>query len=158
MPLAETIKKSISFILKMCTLIRSNRNLFRVFLTSTSPELEYLKKVSGYSAGLRTISDQIYLLMCKPTIPTRSSDALLGHKSNSYDWAIEYFHKSVFRTKVCTDLLLKYKLPEGQILGIRVSSDQSPHQYSQETLFIFNSVIDNLRLGDLFSSELIIAL
>ena len=42
-------------------MIRSNRNLFRVFRTRVSPALRYPNKVVRYSAGLRTISDQINL-------------------------------------------------------------------------------------------------
>ena len=42
-------------------MIRSNRNLFRVFPTRVSPALRYPNKVVRYSAGLRTISDQINL-------------------------------------------------------------------------------------------------
>ena len=40
-------------------MIRSNRNLFRVFPTRVSPALRYPNKVVRYSAGLRTISEQI---------------------------------------------------------------------------------------------------
>ena len=40
-------------------MIRSNRNIFRVFPTRVSPALRYPNKVVRYSAGLRTTSDQI---------------------------------------------------------------------------------------------------
>ena len=40
-------------------MIRSNRNLFRVFPTRVSPALRYPNKVVRYSAGLRTTTDQI---------------------------------------------------------------------------------------------------
>ena len=45
-------------------MIPSNRNLYRVFPTKVSPALRYPNKVvkySKYSAGLRTICDQINL-------------------------------------------------------------------------------------------------
>ena len=41
-------------------MIRSNRNLFRVFPTRVSPALRYPNKVVRYSTGLRTTADQIY--------------------------------------------------------------------------------------------------
>ena len=42
-------------------MIRSNQNFFKVFPTGVSPTLRYPNKVVSYSAGLRIISDQIYL-------------------------------------------------------------------------------------------------
>ena len=78
MPLAETILKGVNlidhtsiFLLRTIShrnsyivytfMIGSKRNLFRVFPTRVSPALRYPNKVVGYSAGLRTILDQISL-------------------------------------------------------------------------------------------------
>ena len=71
-------------------MIRSNQNLFRVFPTRVSPALRHPTKVVRYSAGLQTISDQIYLYCGSGVWTPLNLQSQLGNNSME-----EFFDKNV---------------------------------------------------------------
>ena len=92
------------------------------------PGLKYFNKVWAAEYLGQSLALTWFWSWCvnpfKPTIPTRFSDALLDCR--------------IFRTRICTKLFL-------------VSLNQNPHQYSQQALFIFYAIIENLRLAIVIS-------
>ena len=95
-------------------MILSNRNLFRVFLTSVSPALKYPKRSLDILLANGVYRTRLIWFLSMnsfgTTISTRSSDALLDFR--------------VFQTRICTNVFLKYKLREVPDKFVRCSTGQ----------------------------------